>query len=162
MLKNLFIVLALVNIGLSTETSTEDTSVSCPTTTPTETLAVISWNKKNVRVYHAHDGVVDEWCYDGGSWYVGSFSATGKTVSAVAWNTVNIRVYVGDGTNIVEYCWDGKGWYVGSFTAEGVVTGSTSWLSGSNIIIKVYVKTHLGNIEEHTYNKGWSVTSTFG
>ncbi|CAG9315552.1 unnamed protein product [Blepharisma stoltei] len=123
-----------------------------------ETLAAVSWTNDitHLRVYHAHDGIIEEWCEDGYGWFSTGYFTIGKTVSAIAWGDTNIRVYVGDGKNIVEYCYSGgNGWYKGAFEVEGVTSSVTGWEDEGNLIFKLYVVNAEGGIEEYTYENGW-------
>ncbi|CAG9315551.1 unnamed protein product [Blepharisma stoltei] len=126
-----------------------------------ENLAAISWDEgAHIRVYQAHDGIVQEWCQDGYGWYTTDFFAYGKAVSAIAWGDGNIRVYVGDGKNIVEYCYgSGNGWYMGEFEVEGVTSSVTGWEDGGNVIFKLYVINADGGIDEYSYENGWGILS---
>jgi hypothetical protein len=62
--------------------------------------AAVSWGTTpSIRVYSTNGETVTERCWDGKTWYNGSFKESGQNVSATCWlvgNTVHIRVYVTD------------------------------------------------------------------
>ena len=86
--------------------------------------ASISWldsgGTTHIRVYSTDGYKVEERCWDGSEWAMGSFSAEGSQVSATCWqgqDGLHLRVYCTFQNKTVEYCIDqGGGWYVGAYS----------------------------------------------
>jgi len=102
-------------------------------------------NTSHLRLYSCNQQTIQEHCFDGKTWQVGSFSLPGQHVSVTQYNEGDIHVYGTKDGKVTEWVYH-SGWEQGHFTfdilvgkVKAVSTAAVSWSQHGKSHLRAYV-----------------------